>query len=157
LGLGAQRTAPTTIWPALATSWLSPSWRVAWPDSTTNTSAYGCRWKAGPATGCGAHQDQRDRDIAVIGADELVGVLGIRQVVDLDERAHAVPRWHLQVCLDRHIPLGVYRTHAGDPERARGTEPAADRRTPPSQATRRRRDRRAARIAPAAGLQAPTR
>src|SRR2546430_1467935 len=52
-------------------------------------------------------------------------------------RPHAVRLWHIEVCLDRHILLEVYMTHAGDPERARGTEPAADRRTPPPQATRR--------------------
>ena len=42
---------PTTMWPASTTMVSSPSTNVACPDSTTNTSAYGCVWTAGPAPG----------------------------------------------------------------------------------------------------------
>ena len=37
------------------------------------------------------HQDERDRDVAVIRADEFVRVLGMRQIVEIYDRTHRVP------------------------------------------------------------------
>src|SRR5207249_8400321 len=61
------------------------------------------------------------------------------------------------IYLDRNIPPGVYMSHAGHAERSRRTKPPADRRASPAEASRGRRDRRAARPAPAPGLKAPPR
>jgi class 3 adenylate cyclase/tetratricopeptide (TPR) repeat protein len=36
------------------------------------------------------HEDERDRDVAVIGAFELVRLLGVRQFVEVDDRGHGV-------------------------------------------------------------------
>ncbi len=41
----------TTTWPPSTTTIPSPIWNVAWPDSTMNTSAYGCRCSFGPTPG----------------------------------------------------------------------------------------------------------
>ena len=38
-------------------------------------------------TGPRVHEDDRERDVAVLGTDEFVRVLGVRQVVELDDRA----------------------------------------------------------------------
>src|SRR5437762_11738881 len=53
--------------------------------------------------------------------------------------------------------LGYTFAGAGDPERARRTEPAADRRAAPPQAFSGRRDRRAVAAPAASGLEAPAR
>src|SRR5438552_6138213 len=63
----------------------------------------------------------------------------------------------LTIYLDEHIPAGVYMSCAGHAKRSRRTEPPADRRPPPAEATRGRRDRRTTRPSPAPGLEAPPR
>src|SRR5438045_1790632 len=63
----------------------------------------------------------------------------------------------LNIYLDGNIPAGVYMSRAGHAERSRRTKPPADRRPPPAEATRGRRDRRTPRPAPAPGLEAPPR
>ena len=42
----------TTTWPSSMTRVRSPIRNVAWPASTTKTSAYGWRWSFGPTPGC---------------------------------------------------------------------------------------------------------
>jgi hypothetical protein len=37
-------------------------------------------------TGRRVHEDDRERNLPVVGADEFVGVLGVRKVVELHDR-----------------------------------------------------------------------
>jgi hypothetical protein len=74
---------PTTICPARTTIVSSPSWKLACARFDHEQLRVGVPMQPRTGTGRRVHEDDRKRDVPVVGADELVGMLVVRKVVEV--------------------------------------------------------------------------